>query len=151
MSANRQEDQRVQEYKNLDVAWEMWFQMVIERKFFSYINPDITVKNFPASPEAFTDKKVIDVKIPRSMSRYGALKFLDERNLRAAMLPELLRWRESNKKRLSNCMVVALGSEWEGLNPCIFGHGSYLDLCLSYRAFHSGNFGSHYTIGAVEK
>ncbi len=151
MSANQRNQKLVREYKNLDVAWEMWFHMVVELKFFSDINPDITVKHFPASPEAFTDKKVIDVAIPRSMPTYTALKFLDERALRPAMLPELLCWREEHPERLGNCLVVALGAEWEGLHPCVFGRESYLGLCLSYRAFHKGNWDSRYTLAAVEK
>jgi len=113
------------------VAWNLVLNWIIGAcRFVTYMHPDITAEHFPLQLRDLTIKEVIDVAIPRSMSTPDVLKFLDEKGLRPATLVELLWWWLTNPAKQSNCLVVALGSVWDGRAPCVCGGGvdRYLDL-----------------------
>ena len=115
----------------MQVGWHLVLTWIIGVcRFVTYVDPNITADNFPFQLGDLTIKEVIKVAIPVAMSTQDVLKFLDNRGLRPATLVELLWWWLTHPAEQSNCMVVALGSVWDGNAPFVGGDGAHRCLAL---------------------
>lgn len=119
--------------------WERVIAMMIRVcEFVSYINPNITGANFPYQTGDLDPKQVEVISIKQRIRDLGVgylttqqvLDYLNSLGYRPARLMELLWWWIMNPTKRANCLVVALGSVWRGLVPCVGGDGSYRGLGL---------------------
>lgn len=99
-------------------------------KGFDYVNPNITVENFPVPEEIGTDFKLFH--FDRYISSDNAIKEMEKEGYKPARLYELLTWKDWNDKD----WIVALGSvcEVDGDRrvPCLSRYDSERRLSLDW-------------------
>lgn len=100
-------------------------------RFTAYTNPNITAENFPFVVGDLDIKEVQNVAIPWPMSTKEVRYHLDSLGLRPATLVEVLWWWLTHPEVQSDCLVVALGSDWNSRAPCVKGNGDDRQLSLS--------------------
>lgn len=115
----------------VQVAWQAILPWIIAAcRFTSFVNQDITAEHFPLQPGDLVVKVVETLGIPRVMSDAEVRKHIDDAGYRPATLVELLWWWLTHPAEQVNCLVVALGSGWDGLVPYVYGGGGSRSLSL---------------------
>ena len=137
--------------------WSKFLELLIRAgNFVSYANPDINGKNFPYQPGDLDFKKVEVVSIKERLktldrdrlSTQEVMDFLAVAGYRPATLFELLWWWIQNLQLQNDCLVVALGSVWDGDVPFVDGHGADRELYLNTV---EGDWDGCYGFAAVRK
>ena len=119
--------------------WNKFLAMMISAgQFVSGVNPNIMGDNFPYQAGDLESKLVEVISIKQRIRDLGVswlttqqvIDYLDSLGYRPATLIELLWWWIKNPSKWNDCLVVALGSVWDGGVPCVGGDGAYRDLYL---------------------
>ena len=123
--------------------WSKFLAALIQAcQFVSYVNPNITGENFSYRDGDLSLKSVEVISIKEHLRKLNrswlrtdeVVVYLKSLGYRPATIVELLFWWLQHPENWTNCLVVALGSVWDGRVPFVGGRGSCRGLYLSYAA-----------------
>ena len=119
----------------VSVNYDLTVEQAIEAGDFQAVSANITGRNFSWTRKGQANVEIVLVRFDHRMSSPDVVRELDDEDMRAAELPELLAFAAAYPDVQRKFSVVGLGSIWRDRKgyanvPCLYtaSEGRYLDL-----------------------